>query len=118
MNILTYKGFAAAIEFDAEDMILTGRLAGINDIIGFHADSGEGLVAAFREAVDDYIETCARVGKEPEKPYSGKMMLRVDPAIHARVAMAAQLLGTSLNQWSEEVLGRAAEQVVEHAVAA
>ena len=104
MNIVTYKGFAATVEFDAEDEILVGRIAGINDVIGFHGDTPQEVKAAFYEAVDDYIDACAKVGKSPEKPYSGKVMLRVDPELHARVALAAQLAGKSINQLGEEAL--------------
>lgn len=89
-------------------MILTGRIAGINDVIGFHAETPAGLVAAFHEAVDDYLETCAKLGKQPEKAYSGKVMFRVPPELHARVALAAKLSGKSLNQWGQAVLERAA----------
>jgi len=106
-NILTYRGYAAAVEFDTEDLILTGRLAGINDVIGFHADSAEGLVAAFHEAVDDYLETCARLGKTPQKAFSGNVQLRVSPDLHYRVARAAELAGKSINQWGEAVLEQA-----------
>lgn len=107
MNVLTYKGVSATVTFDAEDMILTGRLAGINDVIGFHAATPDALVSAFHEAVDDYLETCLAVGKPPERSYSGKLMLRVDPALHARAAHAAELAGKSLNQWGEETLRKA-----------
>jgi predicted HicB family RNase H-like nuclease len=110
MNIMTYKGYAARIEFDAEDEIFFGRLAGIDDVIGFHADTVSELKTAFHESVDDYIETCRKIGKAPMKPYSGKMMFRVDPEIHARAAKAAELAGKSLNQWAEEVLDKASSQ--------
>lgn len=109
MKTMTYRGYAARIEFDAEDEIFTGRIAGIRDSVGFHADTVAGLKAAFHEAVDDYLDTCARLGKAPQKPYSGKMMFRVDPELHRRAAMAAELAGMSLNQWAEAALERAAE---------
>ncbi|MEQ1530038.1 MAG: type II toxin-antitoxin system HicB family antitoxin [Methylococcales bacterium] len=82
-EILSYNGCAAKIEFDANDRIFFGRLAGISDGIGFHADTVEDLIAAFQEAVEDYIKTCVKIGKAPEKPYSGKLMFRVDPEVHA-----------------------------------
>ena len=107
MNVLTYKGLSATVSFDAEDMILTGRIAGINDVVGFHADTPDELVQTFHEAVDDYLETCRRAGKPPERPYSGKLMFRVDPSLHARAARAAELAGKSLNQWGEEALRNA-----------
>lgn len=108
MNIMSYKGYAARIDYDAEDEIFFGRIAGITDGIGFHADTVADLKAAFHDAVDDYIETCAKIGKDPQKSYSGKMMFRVDPDVHAQAAKAAELSGKSLNQWAAEVLARAA----------
>ena len=108
MNVLTYRGYAAKVEFDSEDMILTGRIAGLNDVIGFHAESAAELVAAFHEAVDDYLETCAKAGKKPDKAFSGNVMFRLPPELHSRIARAAQLSGKSLNQWGEAVLETAA----------
>lgn len=109
-NVLRHNGYSARVEFDADDRIFFGRIAGIADGVGFHADTVDGLVAAFEEAVDDYLETCATIGRKPDKPYSGKLMLRVDPNIHARAALAAQLAGKSLNQFGEEALRAASEQ--------
>ncbi|KQY19803.1 type II toxin-antitoxin system HicB family antitoxin [Rhizobium sp. Root482] len=108
MNILSHKGYSARVDYDDADEIFFGKLAGITDGVGFHADTVAGLKAAFREAVEDYIDSCAKVGKDPQKPYSGKMMFRVDPDIHAKAAKAAELSGKSLNQWAAEVLARAA----------
>lgn len=107
-NRMTYKGYTARIEFDDDDGIFFGRVAGIRDGVGFHADTVDGLRAAFREAVDDYLETCAKLGKEPQKAFSGQMMFRVNPEVHRKAALAAELAGKSLNQWAEEVLDRAA----------
>ena len=107
-NTMTYKGYSARVDYDDADRILTGRIVGIRDGVGFHADNVEALREAFREAVEDYIETCARIGKKPQKPYSGRMMFRVNPEVHRRAALAAELAGKSLNQWAEEVLERAA----------
>lgn len=107
-SVMTYKGYSARIEYDDRDGILFGQIAGIGDGVGFHANSVEGLRSAFREAVDDYLATCARIGKEPQKPYSGRMMFRVDPEVHRKAAIAAELSGKSLNQWAEDVLAKAA----------
>ena len=107
-NILSHRGYRARVEFDAEDGLFFGRIAAIRDGVTFHAVTVPALVQAFQEAVDDYIDTCAKLGKTPERPFSGKLMLRVDPAVHAKSVEAAELAGKSLNQWTEEVLRRAA----------
>lgn len=104
---MAYKGYSARVEYDDEDGIFVGRIAGIRDGVGFHADSVAELREAFHEAVDDYIETCARIGKEPQKAFSGQMMFRVNPELHRRAVVAAELAGKSLNQWAEDVLNRA-----------
>ena len=109
-NTMTYKGYAARIEYDDDDGIFTGRIAGIRDGVGFHADSVECLRQAFHEAVEDYLETCAKIGKEPQKAYSGRVMFRVSPETHRKAAAAAELSGKSLNQWAQEVLERAAAE--------
>ena len=115
MNVLKHNGYLARVEFDDEDEIFVGRLAGITDIVGFHADTVSDLKAAFHEAVADYIATCAKAGKKPEKPYSGQIMVRVDPLVHARAALAAELAGKSLAGWTEEKLRDAATREIEAA---
>lgn len=107
MKAMIYKGYAARIEFDAEDQIFTGRIAGIKDVIGFHADTVQSLIAAFHEAVDDYLDACRKVGKAPQKSHSGSLMFRVSPDLHSKVALAADLAGKSINEWGQEVLERA-----------
>lgn len=107
MNTMIYKGYAARIEFDAEDRIFVGHIAGIRDIVGFHGSSVEELETAFHEAVDDYLAACEKLGQTPNKPYSGKLMLRVPPEVHAHAAMMAEAHGKSLNQWAADVLSNA-----------
>jgi predicted HicB family RNase H-like nuclease len=107
-STMSHQGYSARIEYDGEDGLFIGRVAGIRDEIGFHADTVDGLRAAFHEPVDDDIETCRTIGKEPLKSFSGQMMFRVNPDVHRKVALAAELSGKSLNQWAEEVVERAA----------
>ena len=108
MNVMTYQGYAARIEYSAEDDCFVGQIAGITDVVGFHGESVAEMKQAFHEAVDDYLATCERIGKAAQKPFSGKVMLRIPPAVHARAAMLAQASGRSLNQWAAEVFARAA----------
>jgi predicted HicB family RNase H-like nuclease len=104
MKPMTHRGYAARIEYSDEDGCLIGRLAGIQDIITFHGDSVDEIRGAFEEAVDFYIDTCEKRGKEPQKPFSGRLMLRLPPELHARLAVRAQTEGKSLNSLVTEAL--------------
>lgn len=107
-NTMTYKGLTGRVEFSAEDGLLVGRLVGVEDVVGFHAETVAELRAAFEEAVDDYLETCRKLGRGPLKKASGQMMLRVPAEVHAAALRAAEGAGKSLNQWAAEVFSRAA----------
>jgi predicted HicB family RNase H-like nuclease len=107
-EVLKYKGYHGSTEYSLEDDCLHGRLLGITDMITYEGNSVKEIKIAFKDSVDDYLAFCKELGKEPNKPYSGKMMFRVDPKVHASAARAAQLKGISLNQWAEEVLREAA----------
>ena len=102
MSTMSYKNYLASIEYSEEDACFIGKIAGIQDIVGFHADNVAQLRTAFHEAVDDYVATCAKIGKLPQKAYSGKVMLRIPPDIHARAATVAQSRGLSLNQFAAQ----------------
>ncbi|WP_295412833.1 type II toxin-antitoxin system HicB family antitoxin [uncultured Thiodictyon sp.] len=108
MNTMRYKTYAARVDYDADDRIFVGHLAGIRDVIGFHGTTVDELEAAFHEAVNDYLAMCETLGQAPNKPASGKMMLRVPPDVHASAALAAELSGMSLNQWAASVMKAAA----------
>jgi len=108
MNIMKYKGYATAVEYDAHDNILVGRLMGIQDVVGFHGKSIVEFEQMFHESVDGYIESCRHFGREPEKPASGKLMLRVPPTVHGAALAAARASGESLNQWATKALALAA----------
>ena len=108
MNALKkYKGYTNVIEFDSEDCIFVGRVIGIRDGINFHGTSVDELEVAFHESVDDYLAACEKLGQQPNKPYSGKLMLRVPTELHASIAAAAQTSGVSINKWAMSVLDKA-----------
>ncbi len=113
-NIMNYKGYRAVISYSSEDECLVGHIVGIRDIVGFHGESVKEVYDAFREAVDFYLESCARMGAEPEKPYSGHITLRIPPELHAKLALQAQLSGSSLNKWLVTTLGRAVDGQPSH----
>ena len=104
---MMHKGYAARVEYSEEDLCFVGHIAGIRDVVGFHGDSVAELRAAFEEAVDDYLETCAKIGKQPNRPYSGQFRMRLSPELHARAALVAETQGKSLNAWVSEVIEHA-----------
>jgi predicted HicB family RNase H-like nuclease len=109
MKPMTHRGYAARIEYSDEDGCLIGRVAGIQDIITFHGDSVEEIRQAFAEAVDFYIDTCEHRGREPQTPFSGRLMLRLPTELHARLAIQAQIEGRSLNSLVTDALAQYAD---------
>lgn len=107
MNTMSHLGYTARIEFDDRDNIFVGRLLGVRAIISFHGQTVKELRKAFEHAVNDYLAECAEAGVAPEKPASGKLLLRVSPEVHGRAMVVAQSAGKSLNQWVAEVVENA-----------
>ena len=111
MNNLMYKNYYASVTFEADSDVFVGRLVGITDIIIFESDTVAGLKVAFREAVDDYLQHCIEINKEPQKHYSGKVMLRIAPKVHAELVKAAELSSAkSMNEFAEAVLHKEAQK--------
>lgn len=110
MNSLTYKGFTARVGFDERDNIFVGRTLGLPDTvrISFHGETVAELTQDFHNAIDFYLKECTDSGREPTKPASGRLMLRIPPDVHGAALVAAQAAGTSLNQWAAKVLAEAA----------
>jgi predicted HicB family RNase H-like nuclease len=102
---MKYRGYAGSVEFDTGDRIFHGRVLGITaDIISFEGTSVDELEADFHNAVDDYLALCAEDGVEPQRPYSGRFVLRLPPATHGEVTAAARLAKTSMNRWIVEAI--------------
>jgi predicted HicB family RNase H-like nuclease len=108
INSMSYKGYTASMVFDTEDKIIVGRVLDIDDIISFHGESIAQFEANFHSAIEDYLAASEQLESPPEKPASGKVMLRIAPGIHAAALKAAARSGTSLNKWAEGALGKAA----------
>ena len=102
-NALKYKGYTGTVDFDSDDRIFHGRLMGITDMITFEGASVEDLEKDFRSAVDEYLKTCQRIGREPEKPFSGRFMLRVPSELHCAIALSAKKERKSINAWIAEI---------------
>jgi len=103
-NILEYKNYYTKVEFDADDMVLRGKIEGINDLVTFECESAEEVEMEFRNAVDDYLIFCEEVGKEPEKTYKGTFNVRIKPELHKRLAAFAFKQGETLNATVEKAI--------------
>ena len=108
MSTMTYKGYTARVEYDERDRIFVGRVLRVRERISFHGATVAELTRDFHAAIAHYLALCAKRGETPAKPYSGKLMLRVPPELHAAAALAAEATGASLNQWATNVLREAA----------
>ena len=94
---MEYKGYHTKIEFDAESKTLRGKIEGINDYIDFEASDILNIELEFHAAVDDYLELCKEVGKDPEREYKGTFNVRISPELHKKLALRAFKDGCSLN---------------------
>jgi len=102
--MIKYKNYTGMVEYDADGKIFTGEVLGLRDVMTFEGRSPEELEESFHQSVDLYLEMCARDGVEPQKAFSGRFNLRIDPELHRQVAERAAIYGESLNSWIAEVL--------------
>lgn len=105
--MMEYSGYVGVAEVDTAAGIIHGEVVNTRDVITFQATNLRDLEKAFRESVDDYLAFCAKRGETPDKPFSGKFVLRLSPEIHRRVFIAARHARKSLNAWAADVLERA-----------
>ena len=102
--MMEYKGYIGKVEIDDEVGVLYGEVINVRDVITFEGTSVEEVQQAFHESVDDYLEFCAKRGESPEKPFSGKFVLRLPEELHRQAYIQAKLKNKSLNSWVTEVL--------------
>lgn len=103
-NLMEYKGYHAVIEYSAEDHTFIGRVIGINDVLAFDADNVEELELMFHINIDDYLEMCAELGKEPDKEYKGSLNIRIGEELHRKADILAKSQGVSLNDWIKSAI--------------
>ena len=102
--MMTYKGYQATVELDEEAGVFHGEVINTRDVITFEGSSVSQLKKAFRDSVEDYLDFCASRGEDPEKPFSGKFLVRVPPEVHRQLMAEARLEGKSLNAYVLEKL--------------
>ncbi len=95
--MIEYKGHTGVVEFDPELRLFAGHVVDLRDEIYFEGDSVEALEASMRRAVDYYLSVCEQRGEEPDRPFFGKLNLRLGSELHRAAALAAAAEGESLN---------------------
>ncbi len=105
--MMEYKGYFARVEFDDELEIFHGDVVNLRDVITFQSTTVKGLKKAFKDSIDDYLAFCKERGEDPDKTYSGRFVVRIEPELHKSIAVKASQTGESLNQWVQDQLKRA-----------
>ena len=103
-NHLHYKDYVGSVVFSETDAVFHGKVIGVKSLISFEGSNVDSLVADFHNAVDEYLEHCAKYGREPEKPYKGSFNIRIGADLHRRAALQANLFGMSLNAFVEDAI--------------
>lgn len=102
--MMKYKGYVGQVEYDHEAKIFHGEVIGLKDVITFQGTTVKEIETAFKDSIDDYLEWCKERGEKPEKSFSGNIRLRMQPDLHAHLALEAAKLGISLNDLINEKL--------------
>ncbi len=105
--MLEYKGYTGRVELDDEAGVFHGEVLDTRDVITFQGTSVEELTEAFRDSIDDYLDFCRQRGEEPDRPFSGRMMVRLPPDLHRLAYVESKKAGKSLNQWIADKLRQA-----------
>ena len=104
--MMEYRGRRGVVIFDDEAGLLHGEVVDTRDVITFQGSSVSEVRQAFRDSVDEYLTICSERGREPDRPYSGRIALRLPSQVHRAAAAAARTERKSLNAWLTELIGR------------
>lgn len=113
-DILQYKGYFASVQFSAMDEVFFGKILGINDLVSFEGTTVKELKDAFEEAVEDYLETCKKLKKEPEKMYKGSFNVRISSELHRQAALVSAGKNMSLNDFVRYAIDLAVSKTIGH----
>lgn len=99
---MKYKGYQGQVTYDEDAKLFHGEVVGLRDVVTFQGTSVDELEQAFKDSVDEYLDFCKELGRTPEKPFSGNLLLRLPPELHERAAYEAKCSGVSLNTWLKQ----------------
>ncbi len=102
-----YKGYIGRVEFDEGDELFHGEVVNTRDVITFQGKSVLELKRSLKDSVDDYLEFCRERGEKPDRPFSGKFVVRIPPEVHREAFIEAKRSGKSLNAWVREAILKA-----------
>ncbi|MGB6043679.1 MAG: type II toxin-antitoxin system HicB family antitoxin [Pirellulales bacterium] len=105
--MMEYNGYHGVVQFDESAETFHGRVVGIRDVITFEGRAVDELRKAFEDSVDDYLEFCQKLDRPPNKPYSGKLILRMPEELHRELDVVCSTMGSSMNQFVVQALGDA-----------
>ncbi len=106
-DYLTYEGYLGTVIFSAEDEVFYGKVYGINDLITFEGKSVKELKNAFEESIDDYLESCKALGKQPDKIFKGSFNIRISTELHRKAALISTKKNISLNDFVKKAISYA-----------
>lgn len=109
-SVMEYNGYHAKVEFDNQDNILVGTVIGLNDMLSFHGTSIEELTHSFQNCIDNYLDMCKEIGKQPEKEFKGIFNVRISPDSHREAAMDAAMDGITMNQFVADAIDEKIER--------
>jgi predicted HicB family RNase H-like nuclease len=104
LGAVSYRGYVANVEFDAASEALVGRVVNAREALDFRSRSAADVLGDFHQLIDRYLADCEQAGVAPQKPYSGKLLIRIDPTLHAEIAAEAGRVGQSINAWVERAV--------------
>lgn len=110
VGMLKYKGYTGVVEYDADGKLFTGEVIGLRDMVTFQGRTPDELETSFCTSIDFYLDMCQQDGVLPEKPYSGRFNIRLNPDIHRQIASRAAQEHMSINQWVTEAVAQALRQ--------
>ena len=106
-DIIQHKDYYATIHFSSEDEVFYGKILGINDLVTFEGESVKELKKEFKNAIEDYLQTCKELNKSPEKTYKGSFNVRVSPDLHREAAFTALQKNVTLNDFVKKAINYA-----------
>lgn len=97
--MMRYKDYIGIVEYDDVAKIFHGEIINTRDVITFQGKSVSEIEKAFQDSIDDYLNWCKEDDVNPEKPFNGKIALRIEPKLHREIASLSKQRKISINKF-------------------